>query len=138
MGYVTVLTHPERLTWIEEHYDRICRIGEAGGWMQITAGALTGRFGRRPQYWAERMVDEGRVHILATDAHNLGRRAPILSEGREAAARRLGDAEAENMTLIRPQGILDNTPPDRLPALKPAVTWRRYFSRFFSKSQGHA
>ena len=45
-GYVPILTHPERLTWIGSHYDVIHRLIRAGVWMQITAGSLAGAFGR--------------------------------------------------------------------------------------------
>lgn len=47
-GYVPVLTHPERLTWIENKYDVMERLASRGVWMQITSGSLTGSFGRRP------------------------------------------------------------------------------------------
>lgn len=114
-GYQPVLTHPERLTWIEGHYDLMRRLMRAGVWMQITAGSLTGRFGRRPRYWAERMVDEGLIHIIATDAHDLRKRPPLLAEAREAVAERVGEAEAEHMVRTRPQGILDNALPASLP-----------------------
>src|SRR5690606_29532618 len=75
-GYVPILTHPERLSWINTHYDAIKRLADAGVWMQLTAGSLTGAFGRNARYWAERMLDEGRAHILATDAHDTVRRPP--------------------------------------------------------------
>src|SRR5262245_31049566 len=58
-GYVPILTHPERLSWIEGHYDLIWRFVNNSVLMQITAGSLLGLFGRRPRYWAERMLDEG-------------------------------------------------------------------------------
>jgi protein-tyrosine phosphatase len=114
-GYHPVVTHPERLTWIEDHYEVMCRMAHAGAWMQITCGSVTGRFGRRPKYWAERMLDEGLVHILATDAHNLRNRSPIMSGARDAVAERLGEAAALDMVLTRPQGILDNAPVSSLP-----------------------
>lgn len=116
-GTIPVITHPERLTWIDGHYDDFRRLFRNGAWMQITAGSLTGRFGRRPKYWAERMLEEGMVHILATDAHHPRRRPPLLAEAREAAARRLGEAEAAHLVSTRPGGILDNAHPDTLPAL---------------------
>ena len=50
-GYVPVLTHPERLSWIESKIDVIERLAGLGVWMQITSGSLCGRFGRRPRYW---------------------------------------------------------------------------------------
>jgi protein-tyrosine phosphatase len=113
-GYVPVITHPERLTWIEDHYNQMKALVGAGAWLQITAGSLTGRFGPRPRYWAERMVDEGLTHILATDAHNLRNRAPHLAEGREAVAARLGAEEARRMVLDRPRGMLANADPETL------------------------
>lgn len=114
-GYHPIVTHPERLTWIENHYDVMQKMAHAGAWMQITCGSVTGRFGRRPQYWAERMIDEGLVHILATDAHNLRNRSPSMAKSRDLVAERLGEAEARNMVLVRPQGILDNADPHTLP-----------------------
>ena len=81
-GYVPILTHPERLTWIKDPtIQTVQRLVRAGVWMQITAGSLAGAFGRNARYWAERMLDEGCVHILATDAHDVNRRPPNLSLG---------------------------------------------------------
>jgi protein-tyrosine phosphatase len=114
-GYTPILTHPERLTWIKSSYPSIVRLAREGVWMQITANSLTGTFGRSAQYWADRMLDEGLVHILATDAHNMRSRPPNLSEGREAAARRAGSMEAEHLVFTRPRGVLDNVSPSSLP-----------------------
>ena len=117
-GYMPLITHPERLTWIESHYDVIKQMAHGGAWVQITAGAVTGRFGRRPKYWSERMLDEGLVHILATDAHNLRNRSPNLSHASQLVAERLGEQAATDMVLTRPRGVLDNVVPSSLP---PAV-----------------
>jgi protein-tyrosine phosphatase len=114
-GYVPILTHPERLSWIEAQYPTIQRLVRGGVWMQVTAGSLTGAFGRSAQYWARRMLDEGYVHILATDAHDMGRRAPSLSKGRNLAATQVGAQEAERLVLTRPLSILENVPPSDVP-----------------------
>jgi protein-tyrosine phosphatase len=114
-GFHPVLTHPERLTWIEDHYDVMVRLAHAGVWMQITCGSVTGRFGRRPQYWADRMIDEGLVHILATDAHNLRNRSPSMAKSRDMVAERLGEDEATNMVVTRPRGILEDVDPSTMP-----------------------
>ncbi len=119
-GIVPVITHPERLSWIESHYGIFRDLARQGAWMQLTAGSLTGRFGSRPRYWAERMLDEGLVHLVATDSHHADRRPPLLAEAREAAARRLGPEEATRLVVTRPQGILDDLPPERM-ALPPGL-----------------
>ena len=110
-GFHPIITHPERLTWIEDHYPTMIALAKAGAWMQLTAGSVTGRFGARPKYWSERMLDEGLVHLLATDAHNLRARSPVMSEARAAVAQRLGEAEATEAVLTRPQLVLDDRPP---------------------------
>jgi protein-tyrosine phosphatase len=85
--------------------------------MQVTAGSLTGRFGSRPKYWGERLLAEGRVHVLATDAHGAARRPPLLAEGRAAAERFVGTDESWHLVRTRPAGILDNQVPSELPPL---------------------
>ena len=117
-GYVPILTHPERLAWVRQHYDAIRRLAQRGVWMQITAGSLTGSFGRSAQYWAERMLDEGLVHILATDAHDDVRRLPNLAKGRMLAAKRVGEGEAEHLVLTRAWGVLNNEQPANLPPIR--------------------
>ncbi len=105
-GYTPILTHPERLTWIEQRYDVIQKLAFSGMPMQITAGSLTGRFGRRPKFWAEKMLGEGLLDILATDAHDTAARAPRLREARDIVATALGEDEAFNVTYHRPHVVL--------------------------------
>jgi protein-tyrosine phosphatase len=114
-GYVPILTHPERLKWIEQSYQTFVDLARSGVWMQITAGSLTGRFGKRPQYWAQRMLAEGHVSILATDAHNLKSRPPLLAEAREMAASEMGVDEATHLVVTRPECVLENGDPDSVP-----------------------
>lgn len=116
-GYIPVITHPERLTWMDDHYDEFLEAVQAGAWMQVTAGSLTGRFGRDPKYWAEKMLDDGIVHLLATDAHNLKSRPPLLAEGEQAAVKYVGTEEARRLVLDRPKAIWDDIDPAKI--LKP-------------------
>lgn len=114
-GFVPILTHPERLTWIKSQYELIQRLVQAGVWMQVTSGSLAGAFGREARYWGERLLDEGCVHLLATDAHDVSRRPPDLARGRDIVGQRLGDQDATDLVVTRPRGILDNRAPTELP-----------------------
>jgi protein-tyrosine phosphatase len=116
-GFVPVITHPERLTWIEDHFDVMAALTSQGAWMQVTAQSLTGHFGPRPKYWAERFLGEGLTHLLATDAHADTRRIPVLSEGRAAAEKIVGAREAANLVEDRPRALMANLPPGSAPAL---------------------
>jgi protein-tyrosine phosphatase len=116
-GYVAILTHPERLSWIEAQYAVIRRMVYKGVWIQLTAGSLTGRFGQRPRYWAERMLNEGLCHVVATDAHNVSTRPPHLANARAMVEQRLGVTEAANIFQVRPKGVIDDVSPAQLPPL---------------------
>jgi protein-tyrosine phosphatase len=134
-GYTPVFTHPERLKWIEHGYEAMKAAAASGVWMQVTAGSLTGRFGKRPKYWAERMLAEGLVSILATDAHNTRSRPPLLAEAREIAVRELGMDEATHLVVTRPNCVLEDldqalVPPRPAPAAKAGAVkslWRSLF-----------
>ena len=116
-GYVPVITHPERLTWVEDHYDVFANLVRQGAWMQVTAGALTGVFGARAKYWGERFLGDGLTDILATDAHSAGKRSPLMSQAKEIAQRMLGREEAELLVRGRQQYILDDALPSTVPSL---------------------
>jgi tyrosine-protein phosphatase YwqE len=114
-GYVPILTHPERLSWVPSRYETLKKLVQMGVWMQVTAGAFTGAFGRDALYWAERLLDEGCVHLIASDAHDAERRPPDMALGREAVAKRIGAQEARHLVSTRPMGILKDQPPSTLP-----------------------
>lgn len=118
-GYFPILTHPERLAWIGQYYDKILELARVGVLIQITAGSLTGKFGRRARHWSLRMLDDGLVDILSTDAHNIRERLPRMSEAVKVVAEYCGDEEARKMVLARPQAILDNMDPPALLAKTP-------------------
>jgi protein-tyrosine phosphatase len=120
-GYVPVITHPERLTWLDAvHYPWFVGAARNGAWIQITAGAVVGRFGREAKYWAERFLGDGLVHILATDAHEPRHRPPVLSEGRAAAEAWVGPEEAERLVQDRPAAIIRDSDPQEV-ALPPGL-----------------
>lgn len=115
-SYIPVITHPERLLWLEDHYRDFIEAVRMGAWLQVTAGAVAGHFGGDAQRLAQRLLEDGVVHILASDAHGVDYRPPVLSEGVRAAIRILGDEE-EVMKMVedRPRVILENAGPRRVP-----------------------
>lgn len=123
-GYVPVITHPERLTWIKDHFQMMAQLTRQGAWLQVTAGALTGMFGPAPKYWGERFLGEGLTHILATDAHSSTRRVPVLSEGLAIAQKLLGAVEAQQLVQGRPAALMSNVAPSQVAPL-PVHTSRR-------------
>ena len=113
-GFVPVVTHPERLVWIEDHYATFVALAQRGAWMQLTAGAIVGKFGKRARYWSERFLADGLVHLVASDAHTTSVRNPRLSAAVAQLESAVGKEEARRMVYDRPQAILDNALPEQV------------------------
>lgn len=109
-GYVPIITHPERLTWFADHRDDFYGLARSGAWLQLTGGALIGRFGERIRRISEQLVADGWIDVLASDGHSTGGRAPVLSAARARAAELAGQTEADAMVLSRPRAVLTNRP----------------------------
>lgn len=107
-GYIPVLTHPERLSWIDNHYDVITKLDEIGVAIQITAGAITGEFGKTAKYWSERLLAENRTDIIASDAHDPIHRIPVLSKARDFITNFCDEDTANRLTLGNPRRVLEN------------------------------
>lgn len=104
-GIKPLIAHPERNKGLLRTPSKLKPFLEQGCLLQVTAGAVAGRFGEGAQKLAHTLLKEGLVTILASDAHNIEHRPPILSEGRDAAAVIIGEAAAWRLVLDSPWQI---------------------------------
>jgi protein-tyrosine phosphatase len=111
-GRRVMLAHPERAPSFQRDPRRLSALVERGALCSLTAPALTGRFGRRVQAFADRLFEAGLVHNLASDAHDAVARPPELSSHVAAAARRLDGLERQAPWLLEevPSAILAGDP----------------------------
>ncbi|HVE67724.1 MAG TPA: CpsB/CapC family capsule biosynthesis tyrosine phosphatase [Solirubrobacteraceae bacterium] len=131
-GERIVLAHPERCPGFQRRPDDVRRLVDAGIVCSITSSALLGRFGATVQTFALRLLREGLVHNVASDAHEPRRRGPELLAGLQAAERHLPGllGQADWLTRAVPEAVLAGTPlPSRpeLPARRSSL--RRWLGR---------
>lgn len=109
-GLTPILTHPERNPILQQNPQRILDWVEQGCLVQITASALTGFWGERPEIVARWLLEREAVHILASDGHDTKRRVPILSEARAVAASIVGDEIADALVEGNPGAVVKGQP----------------------------
>lgn len=102
-----LLAHPERNRVFMDNPHRLEPFVAAGCWLQVTAGSITGAFGKGAQQLAHRLLDEDAVRVVASDAHNLGSRPPVLSEAHAYIGRHWGGDVANDLMLRYPRQLLD-------------------------------
>ena len=81
-GLTPLWAHPERHPAMMGHEELAQPVVDAGGWLQLTSGSLTGFFGKDVRRCAEALCTafSGRV-LLGSDAHDAERRVAELQEG---------------------------------------------------------
>jgi protein-tyrosine phosphatase len=77
------------------------------------------------------MLDEGLVHILATDSHGVDRRPPLLAEGMEAAKRWVGAEEARRLVIERPAAALKNEDPSQVQPIPASIAGNKSRAKSF-------
>ena len=107
-GITPIITHPERNPILRETLQRVVEWAEQGCVIQMTGSALTGFWGDRTRRTAEWLLEHQAVHVLATDAHDLEKRVPILSTSRDVAAEICGEEIADALVEANPRAIIGN------------------------------
>lgn len=104
-GVMPMIAHPERNKGVMHCPRKLKPFIEQGCLLQVTAGAVAGRFGEPARLIAQALLELGLVTVLASDAHNVQHRPPALVEGMRQAARIVGDFQAERLVLDTPWQI---------------------------------
>lgn len=109
-GLTPILTHPERNPTLQRDPDRLIPWLRDGLLCQVTAGSVTGLMGRTAQKFAHRMLENRWVHFLATDAHNITSRPPLMRKAYNTVAKRYGAVYAESICVTNPMAVFEGRP----------------------------
>jgi protein-tyrosine phosphatase len=104
-GVRPVIVHPERNRGVMERVDKLRAFVEEGCLIQLTAGSLVGQFGAKAQRVAHQLVDVGWAHAVASDAHNLTGRKPMMTEARNYLTQHWGAVKARTLTYFAPAAM---------------------------------
>lgn len=105
-----IITHPERNPTITRRPELLAEWIRGGCLVQVTASSLTGRFGKIAEKFSHELLRKNWVHFLATDAHNLSSRPPLLSEAYRHVANRYGAETAERLCVGNPRAAFYGEP----------------------------
>ncbi|MBB6447592.1 tyrosine-protein phosphatase [Bacillus benzoevorans] len=79
-GLIPIIVHPERNQEIIQNPDMLYRFVKNGALTQITAGSLTGQFGKNIKKFTGQLIEANLTHFIASDAHNVTTRSFKMTE----------------------------------------------------------
>ena len=111
-GYRPVLAHPERHRELalDPGPGRIERLRAQDLLLQVDAGSLRGRFGRRAQAAAIGLVESGQADFVGSDGHDLEKRPLSLRSAYEQVVALAGADEAQRLFAGNPRRVLAGQP----------------------------
>lgn len=126
-GLHVIFAHPERIRYFQDDFRRYESVIRLGAYGQITTGSLLGRFGSTARRFAERSLEQGMAHIIASDSHDLRSRPPVLSKAVAAAAGIVGKRFADMMVSEIPRAFVEGIEPEIPQVERPEAPARSSF-----------
>ncbi len=106
-GLRPIVTHPERNGILRTQADRLRDWVNQGCYVQVTAGSLGGMFGPLAMEKSWQWIEQGLVHFVSSDAHNIARRPLKLRFAYDAVAERCGVEMARALFIDNPKAAFE-------------------------------
>ena len=107
-GLVPIIAHPERCLKVVDNPGILRDLIERGMLAQVSACSLTGGYGRRIKKITLKLIGEGLVQFVASDAHNIRHRAPELSKAAGIVEKKFGREVVEKLFYVNCMTVLEN------------------------------
>lgn len=101
-GITVIIAHPERNREIARDQELLKEFIKIGALVQVNSLSLTGVFGRKAKYAAEKIVRSGMTHFIATDCHTARSRSPRIKK----ALNNIPQSGAKLMLFDNPNRII--------------------------------
>ncbi|HEV3198071.1 MAG TPA: CpsB/CapC family capsule biosynthesis tyrosine phosphatase [Bryobacteraceae bacterium] len=109
-GLHPIIAHPERNPILRTRMSELEAWVERGCSLQVTGQSLLGRFGKSAKNASHQLMARGLVHFLASDAHDLEHRPPVLDEVWRYVEETFDPEAADRLLRENPQSVLEGFP----------------------------
>ncbi|WP_299093702.1 CpsB/CapC family capsule biosynthesis tyrosine phosphatase [uncultured Metabacillus sp.] len=89
-GFTPVIVHPERNSELIENPEILFNLVKKGSLTQVTAGSITGHFGKKIQKFSMQLIETNQTHFISSDAHNISTRSFRMRESISVVEKEFG------------------------------------------------
>lgn len=127
-GYVPILGHCERYSYVQENISWLDEFVRAGTLVQVNLWSLLADFDREAYHTGHALLKTNRVHFLASDAHGTAGRHPHTADLIRQLRKIYGDEPMDRLTVDYPRKVIANEPIAAGPILQERKT-KRWFEK---------
>ncbi|MBQ7616060.1 MAG: protein-tyrosine-phosphatase [Butyrivibrio sp.] len=107
-GFIPIIAHVERYSDIAGHASRVQDLIDMGCLIQVNASSVMGKYGFGISHFTKKLLKDGLVHFIASDAHDTKSRAPKLYECRSYVERKYGEDYARELFFLNAANVIRN------------------------------
>lgn len=107
-SFVPIIAHPERNYRILQQPNLVYDFIKEGCLVQINSTSLTGLGGKEIKNFSEMLIKHNMVHFIASDAHSVKNRKPVLSKAYYLADSIGGTGVGQNLICKNPKAVIEN------------------------------
>ena len=109
-GLIPVIAHPERYDAVQAYPYLVEEWNENGCVIQINKGSIEGKLGYKAQQSARWILSNGLAHVVASDAHGVLKRTPVMAGIYRHLEDELTDGYTELLLEENPRRIISGLP----------------------------
>ena len=108
MGYEPILAHVERYECMLRDIKNVQELYRRDITMQANAASITGALGAKVKKSVIRMIDEGYIDYIGTDAHDTGKRSPVMSKCIKLLGKRYVKEDVDDLICANALDIIED------------------------------
>lgn len=107
-GYIPILAHPERYSFIQQNPNILKDFIEKGVLIQSNYGSFIGQYGKKAQIIIKKLLKNGMVHFLGTDVHRKNTIYPKIPAIVSSMEKYIGKEKLDTITKTNPKLVINN------------------------------
>lgn len=107
-GFTPIIAHAERYGILRKSDDLLGEILDMGALIQLNADSIMGKRGLVIKLFCNKLLKKGKVHFVATDAHDNKNRPPLLRECFLYINKKFGSEYAHRLFSDNPRMVIED------------------------------
>lgn len=104
-GFIPVIAHPERYTYLQKNIDEAINYVESGALLQMNISSIIGDYGEDVKEFAIKLLKHNLIHLWGSDAHSFRNVYTKLDKSFKELKKIVGEEKFKQITEINPECV---------------------------------
>ena len=107
-GYVPIIAHPERYSYVQEAPEYVEELAEMGALFQSNYGSIIGMYGEKAKKTVKKLLKQNLIHFLGSDVHRTEQIYPKIPKILKKLNKIVSQEKLEELTTLNAQKVLND------------------------------